>query len=174
MSSQALYISDLLFQIKLLKDKVAAFESGEKYLRMKQENKKARDADARKIKRLEAELSSAHAQIVDVRNIWMQTNEDLLKEKNAELARKDAEIAKMQKALLQAQKQRDDALDKLKEKNCELYEVKAQLEDANEKNYNDPFYKVNIKTQKVTNYLPMTDFDRFFEATENGIIYKKR
>lgn len=133
MSSQALYISDLLFQIKLLKDKVAAFESGEKYLRMKQENKKARDADARKIKRLEAELSSAHAQIVDVRNIWMQTNEDLLKEKNAELARKDAEIAKMQKALLQAQKQRDDALDKLKEKNCELYEVKAQLEDANEK-----------------------------------------
>lgn len=32
--------SDLLFKLKLYKDKVAAFESGEKYIRMEKESKR--------------------------------------------------------------------------------------------------------------------------------------
>ncbi len=51
MPGQSLHVSDLLFQIKLLKDKVVGFESGEKYVRMKEEHRKAREADARTIKR---------------------------------------------------------------------------------------------------------------------------
>ena len=127
------HISDLLFQNKLLKDKVAAFESGEKYVRMQEEHKKAREADARTIKRLEAEVASAHAQVVDVRNLWFQVNEDILKEKEAELKQKDLELKKMQEALFEAQRQRDEALDKLKEKNRELYDTKVLLEESNEK-----------------------------------------
>ena len=34
-------VSDLLFQVKLLKDKVTGFESGDKYIRMEEEHKKA-------------------------------------------------------------------------------------------------------------------------------------
>lgn len=126
-------VSDLLFQVKLLKDKVTGFESGEKYIRMEEEHKKARAADAKTIKALEAELSAAHAQIVDVRNLWMQANEDLLKEKEKALKEKDAELQKMKEALYEAQRQRDNALDKLKEKNLELYEAKILLEESNEK-----------------------------------------
>ena len=129
----SLCTQDLLFQISLLRKKLSAFESGEKYVRMKKEHKKARAADARTIKRLEAELASAHAQTVDVRNIWMQANEDVLKEKEEELRKKDAELAKMQEAMFEAQRQRDEVLEKLKEKNRELYEVKALLEEANDK-----------------------------------------
>lgn len=133
MYGQAFRISDLLFQNKLLKDKVTAFESGEKYTRMKNEHRKAREADARIIKRLEAELASAHAQIIHNRNLWMQANEDILKEKEKALKEKDGELKKMREALFEAQRQRDAALDELKEKKHELYEVKAQLEEANEK-----------------------------------------
>ena len=129
----SLCTQDLLFQIALLRKKLSAFESGEKYVHMKKEHKKARAADARTIKRLEAELASAHAQTVDVRNIWMQANEDVLKEKEEELRKKDAELAKMQEAMFEAQRQRDEVLEKLKEKNRELYEVKALLEEANDK-----------------------------------------
>lgn len=133
MSSQTIYISDLLFQIKLLKDQVAAFESGEKYIRMQEEYRKARAADARIIRQLKAELASARAQIKDVRNKWMQTCEDVLKEKDEALAKKDRELQKIQKALYEAQRQRDEAKDRLREKNRELYDVKGRLEDTNEK-----------------------------------------
>ena len=130
---QTFQISDLLFQLKLLKDKVAGFESGEKYARMRKEFSKARSADARTIRQLEAELASAHAQIIDVREKWMETCEDVLKETEKTLKEKDRELHKMQKALYEAQRQRDEALDKLREKNKELYDVKGQLEEANEK-----------------------------------------
>ena len=133
MFRQSLCTQDLLLQIKLLRNRLSAFESGEMYVRMKKEHKKARAADARTIKRLETELASAHAQIIDVRNIWMQANEDILKEKEDELRRKDAELTKMREAMFEAQRQKDTALEKLKEKNRELYEVKALLEEANDK-----------------------------------------
>ena len=42
--------SELLFRMKLMKDKIDAFESGEKYLRMKESHRRARQADARYIK----------------------------------------------------------------------------------------------------------------------------
>lgn len=133
MSSQSVYISDLLFRIKILKDKVAGFESGEKYIQMQKQHRKALAADARKIRQLEAELASAHAQIIDVRNKWMQTCEDVMKEKEKALKEKDLELKKMQEAMYEAQRQRDEIKDKLREKNLELYEVKGQLEETNEK-----------------------------------------
>ena len=52
--------SELLFRIKLLKDRVDAFESGEKYLRMKEEHRKAREADHRYMKKLEKEAADAN------------------------------------------------------------------------------------------------------------------
>ena len=44
--------SDLLFQIKLLRDRVNEFESGDKYLRMKEDHRLARSADMHKLRRL--------------------------------------------------------------------------------------------------------------------------
>lgn len=52
------------------------------------------------------------------------------------------------------------------------YVVEA-LEDVNVKNYNDPFYKVNINTGRVTGYLPILELDRFMKAVEKNRVYKK-
>lgn len=51
------------------------------------------------------------------------------------------------------------------------YIVEA-VEDTNEENFNDPFYKVDITTKIVSNYLPMTELDRFIEAVEKRTLYK--
>ena len=134
MFNQSVYISDLLFRIKVLEDKVAAFESGEKYTRMEKEYRKALSEDAREIKKLEAQLAEARAQVVTVRNKWMQVNEDVIKEKEDALRKKDRELETMRNAVDEALRQRDEAMDKLREKNHELYEVKALYEEEIQKN----------------------------------------
>ena len=70
---------DLQLIIKNLKDHVEAFESGEKYLRMKEEFHKCRAADARKIRRLEKELAEARGEIIHVRNLWFEICDELEK-----------------------------------------------------------------------------------------------
>lgn len=122
--------SCLRLRIKNLKDKVAAFESGEKYQKMQEGHRKELARKDREIRKLKEELARSHAETVDVRNKWIQTCEDVEKEKEKELARKDRELRGMEKRMLDAQRQRDEALDKLKEKNTELYEVKTQLYEA--------------------------------------------
>ena len=69
MHSQTRNISDQLFQIKVLKDRLHKFETGEKYIRMQDEHKKALACEIRRCQRLEKELVDAHAAIVDVRNL---------------------------------------------------------------------------------------------------------
>lgn len=130
MHSQTRNISDQLFQIKVLKDRLHKFETGEKYIRMQDEHKKALACEIRRCQRLEKELADAHAAIVDVRNKWFQTCEDVIKEKEKELKKKDTELRRMEEMLLDAQRQRDEALQKLHDKSIELYEVKTQLEAA--------------------------------------------
>ena len=71
--------ADLQLIIKNLKDRVEAFESGEKYLRMKEEFHKCRAADARKIRRLEKELAEARGEIIHVRNLWFEICDELEK-----------------------------------------------------------------------------------------------
>ena len=105
--------SDLLFKLKLLKDKVAAFETGEKYIRMKNEFKIVRESDLRYIRSLELEIEQLHSEIHRVRDIWYDTCEDIYKEHEKEinalkkdyervLKDKDREIASLRKELLKA------------------------------------------------------------------------
>lgn len=52
------------------------------------------------------------------------------------------------------------------------YIVEAK-ENAVAEDYNDPFYKVDVATGKVTNYLPIEELDRFIEAVEKRTIYRR-
>lgn len=122
--------SDLLFRFKLLKDKLAAFESGEKYVRMKEEHAKEVASLKRRIRELEKEVAQAHEETVSVRNKWFETCEDVIKEKETELARRDRELRQMEKKMFEAQRQRDEALAKCRAKNLELYEVKTDMEET--------------------------------------------
>lgn len=137
--------SELLFRMKLLKDKIDAFENGSKYLRMKEEHRQAREADFRRMKRLEKEAEQAHAEAHRVRDLWYQTCQDILREcerrikeqeqaYEKQLRQKDEEIDRLRNALDKAlEKSRQDH-EKLIGRTGELYEAKGLLEEEQEKN----------------------------------------
>lgn len=125
--------ADLLFRIKILQDKVDGYESGETYLRIREQCRKAREADARTIKRLERELAASHAETKHVRDLWFGTCTDVIKE----CEQKISEAARLIKAMenevaaanARADKEHEEKLDKIRE----LYEVKTELEKEKEK-----------------------------------------
>ena len=124
--------ADLLLQLKNYKSQLEAFRSGEKYTRMQEEHRKELAVKDRRIRKLEQDLASSNAAIVDVRNIWMQAAEDLIKETKAELAAMRKQLAKEKGEKFKAQRQRDEMKDRLRDKNRELYEAKGQLEEKQE------------------------------------------
>ena len=134
MYNQSWRESDLLFRVKLLKDKVAKWESGEKYRQMKEEHSRELAKKDQEIKKLEKELARSHAETIDVRNKWAQTCEDVLDEKEKELAQKNRELKEMEARMFEAFRQRDEALEKYRKKNQELYDVMTRLEEEQGKN----------------------------------------
>lgn len=130
MERDFLYKTNLQYEVKSLRKQVADFESGEKYVNMWEEFRKTLASMERQIKQLKKELACSHAETIDVRNKWFQVCEDLLKEKERELKEKDRELHKMAELMFEAQRQRDEALGKLRNKNVELYDIKTQLEDS--------------------------------------------
>lgn len=128
------YMTDLQYEVRSLRAIVAAFRSGETYVRMKEEHRREIAEKDREISRLKAELAAEHAQNSRMRSKWMQVNEDVEKEKQAEVARKDREVRKAVSEMYRAQKERDEALDQLRAKKRELYEVRVQLEEERGKN----------------------------------------
>lgn len=129
MYDQQIRISDLLFHIKLLKDKVAAFESGEQYRRIQEGHCRIVADRDRQIRRLKNELARAHAETVDVRERWFRTCEDVIAEKEAALAAKDRELKTMEKRMYEAERKRDEYRDKLHQKTLELYAAQTKQED---------------------------------------------
>ena len=133
-NSQYEFITTLQYRIKSLQSQLEAFKSGTKYKRMEAEYRSLLHTEECRIHKLEAELSKAHAQIVDVRNKWCEVIEDIYKEHKKELAAKDARIRELEKRALDAEKKRDDLLDKKRELLRGLYEAKTELEDVKGKN----------------------------------------
>lgn len=125
--------SALRIRLKAAEDKVKAFESGEKYVQMQEQFKAAFRGQNARIRKLEAELGKAHAQTVSVRKIWSEIFDDVYREAEAGKFALRKEIARLGQRILEVERQRDDALDRLRDKNRELYEVKAALYEAEQK-----------------------------------------
>lgn len=132
--SQYEFITTLQYRVKSLQAQLEAFRSGNKYLQMEAEYKSLLRTEESRIHKLEVDLSRAHAQTIDVRNKWWETIEDIYKEHQKELAAKDTRIRELEKRALNAERQRDELLDKKRELLHELYKVKTELEDEKEKN----------------------------------------
>ncbi len=123
----------LRIRLKTAEDKVKAFESGEKYVQMQEQFKAVfREQNAR-IRKLEVELGKAHAQTVSVRKIWSEIFDDVYREADAGKFTLRKEIAHLEQRILEVERQGDDALDRLRDKNHELYEVKSALYEAGQK-----------------------------------------
>lgn len=120
MASGSNYLYDwctrLQYKVKALTAELAAFKSGEKYLRMEEQRRKDNAFNARIISGLKKEVADAHAETVTVRNLWMEIVDGLAKE-----------IEKL-RGLLKAQ---GEALRKEK---VEKYEALVALEEEREKN----------------------------------------
>lgn len=123
------YITNLQYKVKSLTSRVQSFESGEKYVLMRLECERRLAAKEREIAKLKSELASAHCETVTMRTNWMQVFEDISKEHKKELCEKDRKIKALEDRLLATQRQLDDAKDKLRDKNVELYQVKTELEE---------------------------------------------
>lgn len=123
----------LQYRLKNMTQKVREFESGERYIKMRQEFLAVFREQNQTIKSLRNEIARAHAETVTVRKNWSEVVDDLDREHCREMRLKEAEIQRLHQRVLEVERQRDNALDKLKEKNRELYEVKTLLDEANQK-----------------------------------------
>ena len=128
------FLTSLQYKVKSLTAQVSDFQSGEKYVKIQAEHKSHLATKDREIKKLKHELADVRRQVIDVRNKWMQTNEDLVKEHAKELARKDRNIEALEKQLLDTRIMLDAEKGKFKDKSRELYQVMTELEEEKGKN----------------------------------------
>jgi len=128
------YISNLQYKVKSLSSRVRAFETGEKYISMKEEQRRiAADKDI-EIRKLKQELADANSAAVTARENWMQVFDDIEKAHAKELAAKDRRIARLGERAFKAEQQVGELLLERRETLKELYSVKVELEDEKEKN----------------------------------------
>ena len=133
MDAQAWMISNLRFQIKHLRDEVSAFRSGEKYRQMEKACREEIAYVDHRYQKVKKELNTALKEIERVRNGFMQAFDDVRAECDKEKAEMQKRLEKMEKEMLKACHQRDEALEKLREQKAETYRVKMELEEAKEK-----------------------------------------
>jgi len=126
--------SDLLFQIKLLRDRVNEFESGDKYLRMKEDHRLARSADMHKIRRLEKDLERSRKETIHNRELWFDTCQDVIKGCEKRLADKDKEVETLWRQASAAEERYQQECASHRETKAELEAVRKQLEEEREKN----------------------------------------
>lgn len=124
----------LEYQLKAAKAEILAFESGEKYLTMQEEHKGVVRFLERTIKALEEKLALARREIRKVRDLWFEVFEDLKKESETALAALSKSLARMEERALRAERQRDEAKDKVGDQRQKIYELETLLEEEKGKN----------------------------------------
>lgn len=128
------YITTLEYRLKAANAQILAFKSGEKYIRMQEEYLKELRFLERKIRKLEDALSRAHSETVSVRNQWFEIFEDFQKEYARKLSAIRKESGQMEKRAIKAEKQRDDALDKVTQQRHKIYALETALEEEKGRN----------------------------------------
>jgi len=134
MNSSFEYITTLEYRLKAANAQIQAFKSGEKYIRMQKEYLKELRSLERKIRELENALSCAHGETVSVRNQWFEMFEELQKECDRKIAALLKKLEQMEKRAIKAERQRDEALDKVTSQRHKIYALETELEDEKGKN----------------------------------------
>ena len=124
----------LLCRLKAAQTRNKELESGERYVRLKELHQKECRGYGFRILELQKEAAHAHKETIRVRNYWFQVLEDMLLEFEKMQKKTKQELQEMEKRALKAEKQRDDALDKVKELQHQFYETAVRLEEEQGKN----------------------------------------
>ena len=128
------YYSGLQYRVKAQAGIIREFESGERYLKLKEKQEAVIRERDRKIRRLEKELAEARQEILHVRKLWFESEDDLEASYEKIVAEKDRMIKQLREEKLEMARQRDAALDKCREKQQEIYRLGTRLEDAEGQN----------------------------------------
>lgn len=124
----------LMCRLKAAQRRNKELESGERYIQLEELHQKEYNVYEHKIEKLKKELADAHKETIRVRNYWLQVLEDMLREFEKAQKRSAQELRKMEIRALNAEKQRDDALDKAAVFRHQFYEAASRLEDEQGKN----------------------------------------
>ena len=126
-------ITVLQYRLKAAQEELAAFQSGEKYIRMEKQHLTQVRALERRIAKLEAAVAKEHSHAITIRNQWFEIFEQLQKECDRMVAEAVKKADMMEKRAIRAEKQRDFALEKVTSQRRELYKVKTELDDEKQK-----------------------------------------
>ena len=124
----------LLCCLKAAQTRNKELESEERYVWLKELHQKECREYGSRILELQKEAADAHRETIRVRNYWFQVLEDMLLEFEKMQKKTKQELQEMEKRTLKAEKQRDDALDKVKELQHQFYETAVRLEEEQGKN----------------------------------------
>ena len=122
-------MTNLQYKLKSLTTELNSFQSGEKYVKMQKEHQTEVAHLTQLNKELSKELEQLHRALIALREQWFQVFEDLQKEfdRNQKQAEKKNEY--WTNRAFKAEKQRDDALTKVKEQRLHIYDVETALEN---------------------------------------------
>ena len=124
----------LMCRLKAAQRRNKELESGERYIQLEELHQKEYNVYEHKIEKLKKELADAHKETIRVRNYWFQVLEDMLREFEKAQKRSAQELRKMEIRALNAEKQREDALDKAAVFRHQFYEAASRLEEEQGKN----------------------------------------
>ncbi|MDY4971167.1 MAG: transposase [Lachnospiraceae bacterium] len=128
------FITALQYEVKKLRAIVAGFESGERYLQIKNHYLKNLEEKNHTIAALKKELADACETIIRIRQIWFEVFDDLEKAYKKENRKLIRELEEEKKKRFRAEAQRDEYHDKYRKKCRELYESETLLEEEKGKN----------------------------------------
>ncbi len=134
MNAESWKISDLLFENRLLRERLEALETGEAFVRMQKEHQSELAYQDRIIKDQRHQIAVYEAQITENRKHWEEVYEDVQQEcaRKIEEMKKQVELAEAEKE--KAYQERDMYREKARVSKEELYAARTQLEDEQNKN----------------------------------------
>ena len=156
-------IKSLQYQLKAANAELLAFRSGKKFIQMEAEHHKKTKHFETIIKELKSGLAKSHADIVSIRDQWFEIFEELQKEMEKERKEYEKKLKAMEQRALRAEKQRDEALDKVTQQRHKIYETETALEEEKGKslkleallhhNYENSSLpsSMSVKRKKITN-----------------------
>lgn len=128
------YMTNLQYEVRLLRAQVEAFKNGKRYLDMKAEHERQLRERDRETARLKKELADSRLETKRVRRYWMEVNDDVVAEMEAAVKRLEGCLKAMEERALRAERQRDAALEKGTEMRREVRRLGAELEEERGKN----------------------------------------
>ena len=130
--------SELIWRLKFenhnLNAELDSFKNGNAIKKLHSSNRGVIARKDKRIRELEHEVAKAQNETISSRNAWSDIFDDLDKEHKKELAEKDRVIKALTERVLEVERQRDAALDKLRDKQAEIYRIGTELEEEKGKN----------------------------------------